>query len=96
MKRRLSVWLLVIGVCLLTSHAPAEIETIDLKTLAKKARPAVMLLVVSDADGKELAAGTGFLVSSDGKLIPNHHVIGGAASAVANGSSRQFVTCKWV
>jgi hypothetical protein len=38
----------------------AETETIDLKALAKKARPAVMLLVVSDANG------TGFLVSMDG------------------------------
>jgi hypothetical protein len=61
----------------------AETETIDLKALAKKARPAVMLLVVSDADGKEIATGTGFLVSSDGKLITNHHVIEGGASAVA-------------
>ena len=61
----------------------AETESIDLKSLAKKARPAVMLLVVSDASGKEIATGTGFLVSSDGKLITNHHVIEGAASAVA-------------
>ncbi|MGD0651626.1 MAG: trypsin-like peptidase domain-containing protein [Verrucomicrobiia bacterium] len=42
-----------------------------------------MLLVVSDANGKEIATGTGFLVSSDGKLITNHHVIEKAASAVA-------------
>lgn len=61
----------------------AETETIDLKALAKKARPAVMLLVISDANGKEIATGTGFLVSSDGKLITNHHVIEGASSAVA-------------
>lgn len=63
--------------------ALAETESIDLKALAKKARPAVMLLVVSDANGKEIATGTGFLVSSDGKLITNHHVIEKAASAVA-------------
>ena len=37
----------------------AETEPIDLKALAKKARPAVMLLVVSDATGKEIATGTG-------------------------------------
>lgn len=61
----------------------AEPETIDLKALAKKARPAVMLLVVSDASGKEIATGTGFLVSSDGKLITNQHVIENAAGAVA-------------
>jgi tetratricopeptide (TPR) repeat protein len=67
----------------LSTEVRAETETIDLKALAKKARPAVMLLVVSDANGKEIATGTGFLVSSDGKLITNHHVIEGGASAVA-------------
>ena len=67
----------------LATTVRAETETIDLKALAKKARPAVMLLVVSDAKGKEIATGTGFLVSSDGKLITNHHVIEGGASAVA-------------
>jgi Flp pilus assembly protein TadD len=61
----------------------AETESIDLKALAKKARPAVLLLVVSDANGKEIATGTGFLVSSDGKLITNHHVIEKAANAIA-------------
>src|SRR5437870_5014951 len=75
------------GVALVLVHQPtiirAETETIDLKALAKKARPAVLLLVVSDAAGKEIATGTGFLVSSDGKLITNHHVIENAASAVA-------------
>jgi S1-C subfamily serine protease/cytochrome c-type biogenesis protein CcmH/NrfG len=83
MKRRLPSCFFVVGLVLLTPHVRAETETIDLKALAKKARPAVMLLVVSDANGKEVATGTGFLVSSDGKLITNHHVIEGAASAVA-------------
>lgn len=74
----------------------AETESIDLKALAKKARPAVMLLVVSDAAGKEITTGTGFLISSDGKLITNHHVIEGAASAVAkaeNGSLFPIKAC---
>ncbi|MGD0060114.1 MAG: trypsin-like peptidase domain-containing protein [Verrucomicrobiia bacterium] len=61
----------------------AEAEAIGLKTLARKARPAVMSLVVSDSSGKEIATGTGFLVSGDGKLITNHHVIENAASVVA-------------
>jgi len=77
------MWSLMIGVVCVTVRVHAETEQIDLKALAKKARPAVMLLVISDANGKEIATGTGFLVSSDGKLITNHHVIEGAASAVA-------------
>ncbi|MBM3862307.1 MAG: hypothetical protein FJ395_22010 [Verrucomicrobia bacterium] len=78
---------LIAGIALLAANQPATVcaqtEIIDLKALAKKARPAVMLLVVSDANGKEIATGTGFLVSSDGKLITNFHVIEKAASAVA-------------
>ena len=78
---------LLAGIALFAANQPlsvcAETESIDLKALAKKARPAVMLLVVSDANGKEIATGTGFLVSSDGKLITNFHVIEKAASAVA-------------
>jgi len=77
MKRLLGV--LLTGIALFAANQPlpvcAETESIDLKALAKKARPAVMLLVVSDANGKEIATGTGFLVSSDGKLITNFHVI---------------------
>jgi tetratricopeptide (TPR) repeat protein len=76
-------FVVIIAITAFSATVRAETETIDLKALAKKARPAVMLLVVSDANGKEIATGTGFLVSSDGKLITNHHVIEGAASAVA-------------
>jgi S1-C subfamily serine protease len=83
MKRCRLPFLLLIAAPFITPQTHAETEQIDLKALAKKARPAVMLLVVSDADGKEIATGTGFLVSSDGKLITNHHVIENAASAVA-------------
>lgn len=85
-KRRARQFVLFVAIALPTAFLPevqAETETIDLKALAKKARPAVMLLVVSDATGKEIATGTGFLVSKDGKLITNHHVIENGANVVA-------------
>lgn len=57
MKRIMGV--LLTGIALFAANQPlpvcAETEKIDLKALAKKARPAVMLLVVSDANGKEIA-----------------------------------------
>jgi Flp pilus assembly protein TadD len=74
----------------------AETESIDLKELAKKARPAVMLLVVSDATGKELATGTGFLISPDGKLITNHHVIQNASAVVAKAENGGAFTVEGV
>ncbi len=85
-KRRLQLFTSIVTALIAvtsSTNSRAETESIDLKALAKKARPAVMLLVVSDAAGKEIATGTGFLVSSDGKLITNHHVIENAASTVA-------------
>jgi tetratricopeptide (TPR) repeat protein len=83
MKQLLGGLLTGIALCAANFTVCAETEQIDLKALAKKARPAVMLLVISDANGKEIATGTGFLVSADGKLITNFHVIEKAASAVA-------------
>ncbi len=86
MKRLALTFLRLIapGIVLFTvTPAFGQAETLDLKALAKKARPAVMLLVVSDATGKEIGTGTGFLVSSDGKLVTNYHVIEKAASAIA-------------
>ena len=83
MKRRILPFLLLMGIPFLALRARAETEQIDLKALAKKARPAVMLLVVSDANGKEIATGTGFLVSSDGKLITNRHVTREGYTAIA-------------
>ena len=51
MKGHAWCWSLLAGL-LLAGNVRAETETIDLKALAKKARPAVLLLVVSDATGK--------------------------------------------
>ncbi|MBI5092630.1 MAG: trypsin-like peptidase domain-containing protein [Candidatus Hydrogenedentes bacterium] len=55
--------------------ALGEQATLDLPALIEKARPAVTLLVKVDARGKEVPAGTGFLVSSNGLVVTDHHVI---------------------
>jgi len=58
-------------------------QTLDLTTLAEKTRPSVFLITTADRNGGSIAAGTVFLVSKDGYLVTNHHVIRKAASAVA-------------
>ena len=63
---------------------------IDLRDLAKKTRPAVVSLSVSDIDGKQIGAGTGFLISRDGKLVTNRHVIEKASRATARSSDGEF------
>jgi hypothetical protein len=40
-----------------------------------------VVLVVSDESGKAVAGGSGFIASSDGKIVTNHQVLAGAFSA---------------
>jgi serine protease Do len=61
--------------------AAAEIP--DLRALAKQARPAVYFLAIQDGDGEVKSSGTGFLVSPDGLLVTNHHVVADAKHILA-------------
>ena len=50
----------------------------------------VVLVIVSDASGKVVGRGSGFLISPDGKIVTNYHVVQGAASAIVKLSNGAF------
>jgi S1-C subfamily serine protease len=50
----------------------------------------VVLIVINDESGKPIAEGSGFIASSDGKIVTNHHVIAGAHSAVVKLNNGAF------
>lgn len=54
----------------------------DIATISHDAQKAVVLIVVCDAGGREIGQGSGVVVSNDGKVITNYHVIDGASSAL--------------
>jgi tetratricopeptide (TPR) repeat protein len=57
--------------------------------VVKHTAESVVQIVISDSTGQETALGSGFLVSADGKIVTNYHVIKGANSAtvkLSNGS----------
>jgi hypothetical protein len=50
--------------------------------VVKRSSDAVVLIVTSDSNGQETALGSGFLISADGEIVTNAHVIKDAHSAV--------------
>jgi hypothetical protein len=60
--------------------------------LVKSSVDAVVLIVVSDEIGKPTVEGSGFIITPDGKIVTNHHVINGAHSAIVKLNSGAFFT----
>lgn len=69
---------------------PARQTTPNISDLVKSTVDAVVLIVVNDEDGKPTAEGSGFIISSDGKIVTNHHVIAGARSATVKLNNGAF------
>ncbi|MGH9699932.1 MAG: S1C family serine protease, partial [Candidatus Acidiferrales bacterium] len=73
-----SMILLAAGVAAAQSAQPRK----DIPSIAKAANGVIVSIITSDKDGKPVAQGTGFLVSKDGRIVTNYHVIRGASSAI--------------
>jgi S1-C subfamily serine protease len=74
---------LMIGCPLIDAAAQVTSRVKDIPTISHDSAGAVALVIVSDKSGKPIGQGSGFVVSKDGRLITNHHVIEKASTAVA-------------
>jgi hypothetical protein len=91
----LGVPLLFASCCVLASLAASGMdgEQAPEKTvpvIARDAGKAVVLVVASDSSGSKISQGSGFIVSPDGKVATNFHVIKGCSSAIVKFTDGAF------
>jgi tetratricopeptide (TPR) repeat protein len=85
-------YLLALSV-LMASLATAQ-EAVDWSSLVEKVMPAVVTIVSTDA--KDIVQGSGFIISSDGKIVTNLHVVAGKPAILARRSDGSFLVIKGI
>jgi V8-like Glu-specific endopeptidase len=77
-------------VSVLASLASYSLAQQNVSDVVKKSSDAVVLIVISNAVAEETALGSGFVISADGEIVTNHHVIKDAHSAIVKLSNGAF------
>jgi S1-C subfamily serine protease len=75
---------LLLAAAMLAQKAPSTSKSpdLDIPAIARETSGSVVSIVMSDKDGHPLAQGSGFLISKDGHVVTNYHVIKSGISAV--------------
>jgi S1-C subfamily serine protease len=63
--------------------APAPAAALSPQEIVQKASPSVAHLSIRDASGEEESSGSGFVITEDGWIVTNFHVVDGAEHMVA-------------
>ena len=68
----------------------SAIQSGELRKVADKVAPAVILISVFDASGKLLRTGPGFFISDDGTFVTNRNLVEGGVNAIANTADKKI------
>ncbi len=80
----------VILISLVAALASYSVSQQNVAEVVKQSSDAVVLIVISNSAGQETALGSGFLISADGQVVTNYHVIKDAHSAIVKLSNGAF------
>jgi V8-like Glu-specific endopeptidase len=82
MKYIAAALLLVAAMSAQNAPSTNKSPDLDIPAIAREANGSVVSIVMSDKDGHPLAQGSGFVISKDGRIVTNYHVIKNGSSAV--------------
>ncbi len=84
-----AIWVSIVAIlcCSTLVFATADGSVSD---VVKRSSDAVVLIVISNSAGQDTALGSGFLISADGEIVTNYHVIKDAHSAIVKLSNGAF------
>jgi S1-C subfamily serine protease len=86
-KRQLTLWgsrslAVLVAASAATAAPQATRSRKDIPTITREESKAVVEVIASDDDGKELHQGSGFVARKDGRVITNYHVVKGATTVL--------------
>src|SRR5271166_1430693 len=83
MVRHMAAVLLLVA-AMSAQNAPSTNKgaRLDIPAISREANGSIVSIVMSDKDGHPIAQGSGFLISKDGQVVTNYHVIKNGSSAV--------------
>ena len=82
MKYMAAVLLLVAAMSAQNASSTNKGRHLDIPAISREANGAIVSIIMSDKDGRPIAQGSGFLISKDGRVVTNYHVIRNGSSAV--------------
>ncbi len=93
MVRHMAAVLLLVA-AMSAQNAPSTNKgrVLDIPAISREANGAIVSIVMSDKDGHPIAQGSGFLISKDGRVVTNYHVIRNGRSALVKLPNGTFFT----
>jgi S1-C subfamily serine protease len=90
MKYMVAVFLIVAAMSAQNAPSTKKGGRLDIPAISREANGAVVSIIMSDRNGHPITQGSGFLISKDGHVVTNYHVIREGVSAIVklpNGAS---------